>query len=128
MTGEQFKIYQFNQGDQLYTIFNAIPGGASLTSPAMIVDNGVKIGSIEIVTPSAYNGTTGTAVLQGTNDGVNWAGVLQDDNVTAMSFTLATNSTYTWYLKAVLFKYYRIVFTHGDASAGTVSATFVGKK
>lgn len=115
-------------GDYYDTMFAGVAGGTTVTSNASIVADGVKTGSIDIVTNSAYNGTTGTAVLQQSNDNTNWAGVLQDDNVTACSFTLATASTYTWQLKAVLFKYYRIVYTKGDATLGTVTANFIGKK
>lgn len=115
-------------GDYYSTMFSSAAGGTTATSPTSTVSDGVKIGSIEIVTNSAYNGTTGTAVLKGSNDNTNFATVKQDDNTTDMSFTLATNSTYTWYLKAVLFKYYQIVYTKGDATLGTVSANFIGKK
>lgn len=115
-------------GDYYCTMFNAAAGGTTANSTTATVADGVKIGSIEIVTNSAYNGTTGTAVLQGSNDNSTFATVKQDDNTTDMSFTLATNSTYTWYLKAVLFKFYRIVYTKGDATLGTVTANLVGKK
>lgn len=115
-------------GDYYSTMFNAAPGGTTATSNVSIVDDGVKIGSIEIVTNAAYNGTTGTAVLQGSNDNVTYATVKQDDNSTDMSFTLATASTYTWYLKAVLFKYYKVVYTKGDATLGTITVNMIGKK
>ncbi len=114
--------------DLVWPMLNAVPGGTTVTSDALSMSDGVKFGSIVIATDASYNGTTGTAVLQGSNDGASWPGVLQDDNTTAMSFTLATASTYTWQLKTVLFRFYRIVYTHGDASAGTVTANFVGKK
>lgn len=115
-------------GDYFSTMFNAALGNVTATSAASNVADGVKIGSIEVETDSNYNGTTGTVVLQGSNDNVKYATVKQDDNTTDMSFTIATNSTYTWYLKAVLFKYYQIVYTKGDASAGTFTANFIGKK
>lgn len=114
-------------GDYYCTMFNAADGGTTANSVTAQVSDGVKFGSIDIVTSSSYNGTTGTAVLQQSNDNINWAGVLQDDNTTPMSFTLATNSTYTWQLKAVLFKFYRIVYTKGDTTLGTIIANFVGK-
>ncbi len=115
-------------GDYFSTMLPSVPGGTTVTSAASIVADGVKIGSIEIVTNSAYDGTTGTAVLQGSNDNVTYATVKQDDNTTDMSFTLATASTYTWYLKAVLFKYYKIVYTKGNTNTGTVTANMIGKK
>jgi hypothetical protein len=115
-------------GDYSCTMFNAAAGGTTANSTTATIADGVKIGSIEIVTNSAYNGTTGTAVLQGSNDNTTFATVKQDDNTTDMSFTLAVSSTYTWYLKAVLFKFYRIVYTKGDATLGTITANLVGKK
>lgn len=115
-----------NKEDQFKTIM-AAPGGTTANFSWTIQD-GVKIGSICISTNSAYDGTTGTAVLQACNDNTNWAGVLQDDNSTAMSFTLATASTYTWELKSVSRKYYRIVYTKGNATDGTITADFIGKK
>lgn len=108
-------------------MFNAAAGGTTANSTTATIADGVKIGSIEIVTSAAYNGTTGTAVLQD-NDNTTFATVKQDDNTTDMSFTLAVSSTYTWYLKAVLFKFYRIVYTKGDATLGTITANLVGKK
>ncbi len=117
-----------NSADYFCTMFNSATGGTTANSTTATVADGVKCGSIQIVTDSAYNGTSGTAVLQASNDNVNFATVKQDDNTTDMSFTLATASIYSWYLKAVLFKFYRISYTKGDASTGTITANFVGKK
>lgn len=95
----------------------------------ILLEEGVETGSIIITTPAAFTGTTGTIDLYGSNDGVNFAVVYQDDNVTPMSFTLATGAnTYSWQIKRTLYKHYRIVYTVGDASAGTILATFIGKK
>ena len=112
--------------DQYCTLLNLQDAGTSL-SPSLTIKNGVKYGSIVITTSSTYNGTTGTIALQGSNDNSNFQAVLQDDNATAMSFTPAASSTYTFLLKAVLFKYYKLVYTKGDASAGTITSNFIGK-
>ncbi|MCC7514534.1 MAG: hypothetical protein IT212_07560 [Bacteroidia bacterium] len=125
--GKALKVVVDNS-DYYSTMLNGVAGDTTVTSGVSTIPNGVKIGSIEIVTNSAYNGTTGTATLQGSNDNSTFATVKQDDNSTDMEFTLATASTYTWYLKAVLFKYYRIAYAKGNASAGTVTANMVGKK
>lgn len=115
-------------GDYYCTMFNAAAGGTTANSITATVADGVKYGSITIITSSAYNGTTGTAVLQGSNDNSTFQGVLQDDNTTAMSFTLATNSTYLWELKIVAFKFYRIVYTKGDSTLGTLTVNMRGVK
>lgn len=115
-------------GDYYSTMLGGIVGGTSVTSKVSTVTDGVKIGSIEVVTNSAYDGTSGTVTLQESNDNITFSTVKQDDNTTDMSFTIATNSTYKWYLKAVLAKFYQIVYAHGDATVGTVTANFVGKK
>lgn len=125
MFSEIIKYYK----DQMGIMLNAVPANADLTSNYLTMDDGVLIGSIEVTTSATFNGTTSTVTLQGSNDNVTFATVLQDDLTTSMAFTLnAASSTYTWYLKAVLFKYYKIVYAKGDASAGSVSANFIGKK
>lgn len=114
--------------DDSATIFNAADAATTATSGTITIASGVNIGSIAIVTNSAFNGTTSTMALQGSNDNSNWAQVLQDDNATSMSFTLAAaSSTYTFLLKAIFFKFYRLVYTKGDASAGTITANYTGK-
>ncbi len=114
--------------NQEVVLFNSAPAATS-ASNIVVVDNGVLIGSIQIATDSAYNGTTATMALQGSNDNVSYGAILQDDNSTAMSFTLgAASSTYTFILKAVCYKYYKVVYTKGDASAGVLTVNFIGKK
>lgn len=115
-------------GDYFSTMLNSASGGTTITTDSSTVADGVKYGSITVITNSTYDGTTGTVVLQGSNDNSTFQGVLQDDNTTAMSFTLATNSTYLWELKIVAFKFYRIVYTKGNATIGTVTANMRGVK
>ncbi len=112
--------------DQYQTILNAVLGNTSVTT-SFSINDGVKQGSIMITTSSAYNGTTGTAVLNGSNDNTNFQAVLQDDNSTAMSFTLTVSQNSTFLLKRVLYKYYQLVYTKGNASAGTLTVNFIGK-
>ena len=123
------KAQPYGTQDDQFTFFNGAAGGTNANSGMLTVAAGVKSGSIMISTNSAYDGTTGTVVLQGSNDGgTTWAGVLQDDNATAMSFTLAAGAnTDTFQLKRVLFKFYRLVYTAGNATLGTVTANYVGK-
>ncbi len=126
MTTDQFRQVMQNYN---YVFANAAAAGSDLTTVGSDLDIMVKIGSIVVSTPSAFNGTTTTATLQASNDGTTWFGVVQDDNTTACAFTLSAGAnTYEWQLKAVLFKTYRIVYAHGDASAGTWSAVFNGTK
>lgn len=95
------------------------------------ITNTKKIGVIVISTPASFNGTTSTAVLSGgvrnSSGTITWASVYQDDNITACSFTLATNSQYAWIIRATVFDYYRITYTKGDATAGTVTAILSSK-
>ena len=85
-----------------------------------------RIGSIQIVTSSDFAGTTGTIALKGSNDGVNFSTIYANDGVTALSFTLtAGNNTYVWELGTVLYGTYQLVYTAGNASAGTISATIL---
>ncbi len=115
--------------DYNYVFANAVAANADLTTVGSNIDIMVKVGSIVVSTPSTFNGTTTTVTLQASNDNVTWFGVVQDDNTTPMAFTLSSGTnTAEWQLKAVLFRTYRIVYVHGDASAGTWSAVFIGKK
>ncbi len=112
--------------DQYQTLLDAAAGGTSV-SPKFAVSEGVKQGSIMITTSSAYDGTTGTIALQGSNDDINYQAVLQDDNVTAISATLLVSQNTSFLLKLVLYKFYKLVYTKGNAGAGTVTANFNGK-
>lgn len=84
---------------------------------------GARVGSVQISTSASFNGSTTTAAFQGSNDGTTWSTVYQDDNETAMTFTLSSGeNSYVWILKVIAFSQYRIVYTKGNASAGTVKA------
>lgn len=85
-------------------------------------------GSIIITTSADFNGTTSTAALKGSNDGVKWADVAGDDGETPVTAALtAADAAYVWQLKAVLFSRYRIVYDKGDATTGTVNAEMLTK-
>ena len=92
------------------------------------VPSDVTAGSIYITIDSTYNGTTGTIALNGSNDGTNFALLLSDDESQNMQFTLAASDHDIFQIKRRLFKYYRLVYTKGDATLGNISATFVGIK
>lgn len=114
--------------DQYNTLLNAVTAATSV-SPSFTVQDGVDSGSIQITTSSTFNGSTSTAVLKGSNDNSNFTQVYQSDGTTAMSFTLAAASTnYSWLMGRVLYKFYQLVYTKGDATLGTVTANFIGKK
>lgn len=83
-----------------------------------------KTGSIHIITSSTFSGTTGTIALQGSNDGSTWATVYANDGTTALSFTLTAASTsYVWELENVMYLSYRLVYTKGNTTAGTITTT-----
>lgn len=113
--------------DQELIVFNAIPSATSISN-IIVGESGVAFGSITNYTSSNFDGTTSTLALQGSNDNIIYGAVLQDDNTTAMSFTLAVSGTYTFILKALEYKYYKLVYTKEDATAGTLTSKFVGKK
>lgn len=115
--------------DQFVTIFNAISATATVASETITVFDSIIQGSIMITTDSGFLGTTGTFVLQASNDNINYATVTQDDNTTAMSYTVSNGAnSYVMQLKRILFKYYKVVYTKGDASAGIIVGNFIGKK
>lgn len=109
---------------QNYIMLNA----PAETAGNFAVTTSARIGSIQIITNSAFDGTTGTVVLEGSNDGTNWIGVFKDDDVTPLSFTLAAGeNNYAWIFKTIAFFQYRIVYTVGDATTGTVNAILIQK-
>lgn len=112
--------------DQAILVFNSISAATSLTN-IVVVDDDHNVGNILLGTDSTFNGTSATFTLQGSNDNVTYTTVFQDDNTTPMSFTPATSSTYCFLLKRILFKYYKVIYTKGDASAGVIVATYFGK-
>jgi len=112
---------------QAKTIMNDVTAATSLTV-AFETPQTATTGSIQNTTSGAFDGTTSTLALQGSNDNVNWSTVFQDDNVTPLSFTLsAGNNSYVWVNKAQVFRYYRVVYTKGDATAGTIKSVIMSK-
>lgn len=82
-----------------------------------------EVGSIQISTSAAFNGSTTTAAIQCSNDGTIWSTLYADDNVTPVTFTLtAGENSYICLMKAAGFEFYRIVYTKGNATLGTVKA------
>lgn len=85
--------------------------------------NSAIIGSVQVSTSTTFIGSTGTVTLQASNDNSVWSQVYADDNTTALSFTLSNGfNIYDWLIKNMFYKYYRILYTPGNASAGTVKA------
>lgn len=115
------------KSDEIFFMINSAPADTSANFDTPSLSDGLIHGNIQTITSSTFNGTTSTLALQGSNTGTNWSTIYQDDGTTAVSFTLATNSTYNVLLKRILYKYYRFVYTKGNASAGTITSTFVGK-
>lgn len=114
--------------DQFETIFNDTSAAATVDSQVINTQNNILQGSIQLVTNSAFNGTTSTIALKGSNDNSNWSTVYQDDNVTPATFTMSSGANdYTFSLKRILYRFYKVVYTKGDAAAGTLTANFIGK-
>lgn len=113
--------------DQYIDLMSVVTAAASSNNDTPLLADGLSHGNIQITTSAAFNGTTSTIALQGSNDAVTWSTAYQDDNVTPVSFTPAAASTYNVLLKKIMYRYYRLVYTVGDATLGTVSAIFVGK-
>ena len=113
--------------DQVITLFNTQPMSATISQIA-VVDDTVYQGSILCTTDSTFNGSTSTLTIYISNDNVTYAQGYADDDVTPLTFTLAASSTYSFPLKRILFKYYKLTYTVGNASAGVLNATYVGKK
>lgn len=83
------------------------------------------VGSVQVTTNSSFDGTTSTVALEASNDGVDWFTVYQDDNTTAMQYTLsAGNNNYIWILKIVGFRFYRINYSKGNATTGRLKGIF----
>ncbi len=113
--------------DQYTTVLNGASAASSI-SPSFRIEDGVKQGSVMVTTSSTYNGTTGTIALKGSNDNSNFQTVLQNDGTTPMSITMATGANNnTFEIERVLYKYYQIVYTKGDATLGTLTGNFNGK-
>src|ERR1035437_2567883 len=115
-----------NGPDQVETL---VTGGVSATTTnySFTPKSNYIQGNIVAVTDSTFNGTTTTLSLKGSNDGVTFVQVYADDDITALTYTLSTNSTYAFLLKRILFKHYKLIYTTGDATLGTYSATVFTK-
>lgn len=108
---------------QTTTLLSAVTATTSITG-VITTNQRVQIISIQTYTSSTYAGTTATMTLKGSNDGINWSTMYADDNVTALSCTLTTGvSTCDWIIKSAVYKYYLVIYTKGNASAGTVTTT-----
>ena len=114
-----------NKRDFAITVFSSYTTDASRTEHIDIPSNVIE-GSIYATTDSTYNGTTGTLALQASNDGVNYSILKTDDEAANISFTLAASDHNIIQIKRRLFRFYRLVFTVGNATAGVLNATFVG--
>ena len=109
---------------QSATLLTAVTATTSITGVITTAPR-VQIMNIQTYTNSAYSGTTATVALKGSNDGVSWATLYADDNTTALSFTITAASTsYDWLVKAAMYKYYLVIYTKGNASAGTITTTY----
>src|ERR1035437_5532184 len=112
--------------DQTEVVATSVASTVAISFP-FLIKSGYTQGSVVSVTDSTFNGTTSTLSLKGSIDGITYVQVDMDDDVTALTSTLATNSTHTFLLKKVLFKYYKLVYVVGDATLGTFSATVFSK-
>lgn len=112
--------------DQHLTVFQNIPATVA-KSVSFTIWKRIKQGSIQLDISSDYVGTTATAQLFGSNNNVKFFPVLADDDTTAVLFTFTTASdSRAINIKRRLYQFYRLDFVPGDASAGTISAEFVG--
>lgn len=114
-------------GDQFGTLMNAHSATVSSNFTWQVQD-GVDSGSVHAIVSSTFVGTTATLALLGSNDNTNFGTVFQNDGITPVSFTLAASDNKFIDMQRVLYKYYRLVYTAGDASAGTITANYIGKK
>lgn len=114
--------------DYYITLMNAESAAVSNNFSTPFLPGGLIHGNIQASTSSTFVGTTATLALQASNDGTTWSTVYQDDGTTPVSFTLAASSIYNALLKRLLYRSYRLVYTKGDASAGTITATFLAKR
>lgn len=106
-------------------LMNNVASTASGNYSATIPGN-VTIGNITITTSAAFNGSTTTAALYSSNDGIYYTPVYQSDNTTAMSFTLTAGAnSYVWIIPCTPVQRYQIVYTKGNATLGTVYASMI---
>lgn len=112
-----------NSSAQTSTLLAAVTASTSITGVVTTAPR-VQIMNIQTYTSSAFDGSTSTLTLKGSNDGVSWSTLYADDNTTALSFTMAAGARqYDWIVKAAVYKYYLVTYTKGNATAGTLSTT-----
>ena len=112
--------------NQEVSLMSAQSAAASVTQ-IVVLNNGIQQGCIMASTDSTYNGTTGTFNIKASNDNVNYTQVYADDDVTALSVTLAASSNYSFLVKKSLYKYYALIYINGDATIGILTANFIGQ-
>ncbi len=117
-----FLLFVASIGYSQRTTMVTSASSATVTANFDITPTNGTIGSLQTITSSNFAGTTGTIALQGSNDGTNFTRVYANDGVTALSQTLiAASTSYVWELQRVLYQTYRIVYTKGNASAGSIT-------
>jgi hypothetical protein len=93
--------------------------GASFSTTSVGVPD-YYTGQIQMVW-TGYNGTTGSATIETSSDGVNWNESGCAD--TSSTITGAADNQ-IWELMEATGQFYRLVFTEGDGTAGTATTTF----
>jgi len=85
---------------------------------------GRRSGGLHIYTNAAFNGSTSTVAFEKRGDNqCGWATVMADDNTTPITFTLSAGEhNYTVDIKNKSASEYRVVYTKGNATLGTVRA------
>lgn len=110
---------------QNIAFMNGIASTASGTYSVVVTG---KVGHIMVSTNAAFNGSTTTDSLKvgsvnpltGT---ITWALAYQNDGVTPCIITHSAGANiYTWQLQNALYHYYKIVYTKGNATLGTVTS------
>lgn len=109
------------------TLMSAVDSNADLTTSSTIFEypqglNGCKLvcekGNLSVEVISTANGTTGTVKLQACDSGA--SGDFAD--VSDMSVS-ANSGTVSCSMNFVMKKYYRLVYSKGNNTTGTITAT-----
>lgn len=88
---------------------------ADYTSGSITLDDALRINNMSMHVIAASLNTADAAVkIQHSNDNTNWI------DLTDGSVTLTSSTSFAIIAPFVAFKYYRVVFTKGTNSAGTV--------
>jgi hypothetical protein len=101
-------------GFALDTLTNTTPKAASLQ-----VNGYMKTVAVQVTVTKISGVVAGTAVLQGSLDGVSYSNVA---GATAFTLTDVASQTASWQLVDPGYLYYRVLFT----GSGTMSASFSG--